>query len=756
MTGFGGTNAHCIMEQYNPESDSQLDNLSHNCVLYTPLVFSAASESSLRAMLSAHLDYLKSHPDVNLGDFAYTLQHRRSTLAYRAAVSAPSIELGIRSLEDLIASDSNLGTRFSTKNTKAKILGIFTGQGAQWPRMGARLIKSSPFAARRVDELDAILQNIPNKSERPLWTLKEQLLAGQDTSRVSEAALSQPLCTVVQILLVDLLRAAGITFDAVVGHSSGEIGAAYAAELISARDAVLIAYFRGLHAKLAASPNSQACRGAMMAVGTSLEEATSFCEEKFAGRLQVAAVNSPSSVTISGDEDAADEAEGIFKLQGTFARRLKVDTAYHSAHMAPCAAPYLASLEGSGVAALGEHSGRCANPRTVWYSSVHEGRAMQTKDLVNQYWVDNMCNPVLFADAVSNAAEYGGPFDLAVEVGPHPALKGPAMATLDAGPELSYTGLLSRGKDDVETLSAALGYIWTRLGANSLQFSAVQTLLSGNTEQWQTNSQWNVIPNLPSYPFDHQRSFWHDSRVANTYKQRGPTEIPNPILGTPCLEASTPREFQWRNFLRPSEMPWLRGHVLQGQMVFPATGYVCMAVEATKSLAYILATNYGLPEDPVDVSVLRLTNVYIPSAIAFNDDDANIETIFTMSVVSKGEDFINADWACYSVPEGNGQKIVLNAKGKVHAELSQLQPDALPMFRAATDPSNLVRVAEDEFYGNLSGIGYDYAPPFRGLSNIARKPGHSVGSLDDQSGCEWYDNLVLHPGLLDSALQVRN
>ncbi|KAG6365507.1 hypothetical protein INS49_007118 [Diaporthe citri] len=735
--GFGGTNAHCILEQHIPESQSAPPGQ----VLFTPLIFSATSEWSLRAMLSDHLEYLKANPGVNLEDFAYTAQERRTTLNYRAYIASPTIEEAIKSLDGLVVSQADLGIRSGANKAKPKVLGIFTGQGAQWPRMGARLIELSSFAACRVDEMDEALRTIPNAAERPSWTLKEQLLAGKDTSRITEAALSQPLCTLVQILLVDILRSAGVSFHAVVGHSSGEIGAAYASGLVSARDAILIAYFRGLHAKLAASPFHHASRGAMMAVGTSLDLATAFCEERFAGRLQVAAVNSTSSITLSGDADIVDEAVATLKAQGTFARKLQVDTAYHSAHMTTCAAPYLASLEGCGVQPLAKTSQEFSS--TLWYSSVYEGKVMQGEDLKNQYWVENMCKPVLFSGALASAVETSGSFDLAVEVGPHPALKGPALAAVSA--DCPYTGLLARDRDDVEQLSAAFGYIWARLGDESVHFTAVQALLSGRLK----HDEWRVITDLPPYPFDHRQTFWHDSRVANQYKHRAEREVPNPVLGMPCSEALTPGEFQWRNVLRPSEMPWLRGHMLQGQLVFPATAYVSMAIEAINSLH--LAHDYGR-DVAVNISMLKLTNVEIPSAITFNDDSASVETIFSVSSVSRVDGRLMADWACYSVPEGRGTRIVLNAKGKAQAQLSRPEPNALPP--AKDSAYNLAHVPEAYFYENLSLIGYDYSPPFRGLSNITRKPGYSAGKLVDQSSSAWYDDLILHPGMLDSALQT--
>ena len=712
--------------------------------LFMPLTLSAASATALRTMLSWHLDYLKANPDVELADFAYTLQHRRSTLPYRKAIAAENVQTAIQSLQNIIDPPSNsnedagLGTRFGTPSRPSKVIGIFTGQGAQWPRMGAELVESSPFAASRIAELDAALQNLPIASNRPSWTLRDQLLAAKESSRIAEAALSQPLCTAVQIILVDILREAGISFTKVVGHSSGEIGAAYAAGFVSAQDAIRIAYFRGVHAKLASSPNSHAPRGAMMAIGASFEDAKALCrEDRFSGRMQVAAVNSSSSVTLSGDEDAIDEAEKALKAEGTFARKLKVDTAYHSAHMASCAGPYLASLASCGI----QPTQPPQHVTTTWFSSVYEGTTPMTAErLTNQYWVDNMCDTVLFAGAIAEAVQQNGAFDMAIEVGPNPALRGPATATMDdfrVEGSTPYTGLLSRGQSDIEQLSAALGFVWTRLGSESVRFSAVQALLSGNEHM-------SVLQDLPPYPFDHQRTYWISSRIPNNFKHRSAMHVTNPVLGNPCSEAITPGEFQWRKILQPNEMPWLKGHMLQGQTVFPATGYVSMAVEAIKILAL------DINADAL-ISLIKLENVDIPRAIAFDDDSASVETIFSVSSVKITEQAVTAEWACYSAAEG-ATNTILNARGRALCRLSPAEPGTLPLVK--TDPYNLVNIDEEHFYSNLSKIGYDYAPPFRGLSNIRRKLGYSVGALADQSGSGWDDNLVLHPGMLDSALQT--
>ena len=160
--GFGGTNAHCILETFVPKSIVK----TSSSPVFMPLTLSAASPTALRTMISWHLDYLMANPDVQLADFAYTLQHRRSTLPYRKAFTAGNVQTAIRSLQNVInppsdsKEDTGLGTRFGAPSLPSKVIGIFTGQGAQWPRMGAELIESSAFAASRLAELDAALQKI--------------------------------------------------------------------------------------------------------------------------------------------------------------------------------------------------------------------------------------------------------------------------------------------------------------------------------------------------------------------------------------------------------------------------------------------------------------------------------------------------------------------------------------------------------------------------------------------------------------------
>lgn len=298
------------------------------------------------------------------------------------------------------------------------------GLGAQWPAMGKILIEHSEYARDLVDELDAALSSLPSK-DRPIWTLAQELAKDGSASRVKEAEFSQPLCAAVQIVFAELLVAAGLSFKAVVGHSSGEIGRAYASGCLSAAQAIRTAYYRGLFSRYAGVPSG--AQGGMMAIGTDLEDARSLCElEAFAGRITAAACNAPDSITLSGDLDAIHEVKEVLDDEGKFARLLKVDKAYHSHHMLPCARSYvqaLAACKAEGVKLSQELN-------TVWLSSVHHGKPMRPMDVTAAYWKDNLVSPVMFSQAVKAALDEYGSFDMVLEVGPHPALKGPCLSTI--------------------------------------------------------------------------------------------------------------------------------------------------------------------------------------------------------------------------------------------------------------------------------------------------------------------------------------
>ncbi|PNP47749.1 hypothetical protein THARTR1_10434 [Trichoderma harzianum] len=563
--------------------------------------------------------------------------------------------------------------------------------------MGRGILKSSAVAAEILQKLQDSLQSLPDP---PSWTLKDQIFADKDTSRLAEAAVAQPLCIAVQVMLVDLLSLAGVKFNVVLGHSSGEIGAAYATGMISAEEAIRIAYYRGVHASLARGSTGKP--GAMMAVGLSYDEASDFVEQNFPGRNDVAASNAPASVTLSGDKDAIEEAQAIFQGQGTFARLLLVDTAYHSSHMVPCSEPYMESLAACKIEPKQPREG-CA-----WFSSVYGDRMEgdMIESLAGEYWKDDMVNPVLFSMAVELAANGELPCDVALEVGPHPALKAPFTQTYkQTGASVPpYQGVLARGKHDVECISETLGFLWMYLGSSGITSSGIESSginFRNLTKAFDSDSSPQLATNLPAYPWDHSQSFWKESRKSRNF--RSEPNVRHPLLGDRSTE-DIDQSMVWRNILRIEELPWLDGRRVEGQVIYPAAGYLVMALESCNALAL-----------GREVELIELYDVEIGNAIPLSQDTPGVETLFTLkpAKLDPKSGVTVAEWACYSPVGDANAPWRCNASGSVRVAFGAADDDVLPRRVAPVVSLNNVEI--DRFYASLTEIGLNYTGPFRAL-----------------------------------------
>ncbi|GAB1197712.1 hypothetical protein APSETT444_007015 [Aspergillus pseudonomiae] len=748
--GFGGTNAHAIIEEYIEcdhkveLSSKPVERSDSTDTLNLPLVLSAKSQRSMKATLESMVQFFQSHPEVNLRDLSWTLLRKRSILPFRRAIVGHSHET-IRAALEAAIEDGIVVTDFSTDvKDKPAVLGVFTGQGAQWPGMLKKLIVGSSYVRMIVEELDHSLQTLPQKY-RPLWTILEQLMLEGEASNVRHAKFSQPLCCAVQIVLVRLLKAAGIRFTAVVGHSSGEIGCAFATGLVSASLAIRIAYLRGvISAEYAASTSGGG--GSMLAVGMSYEEAKELCElDAFEGRMCVAASNSPDSVTFSGDADAIEHLQGVLEDEATFARLLRVDTAYHSHHMLPCAAPYIQALEECGCAVA---DGEGQVEQVPWYSSVKDTNLpMGLVDVTAEYWKDNLISPVLFSQAVQRAAITHKSLDVGIEVGCHPALKGPCLATIkDAlpGVALAYTGCLERGRNDLNAFSQALAYLWEEFGIPSLDADRFMSTISPE------RSCVSLSKQLPTYSWDHSRSYWTESRATRQHL-RG--SKPHLLLGK-LSEYSSPLTFQWLNFIRPRDIEWLDGHALQGQTVFPAAGYIVMAMEA----AMEIANSRGVP-----VQLLEVLDMSIDKAVIFENEDSLVELNLTAEVIcdtSEGDRMIISFVIDSSLSRdgdlstsAKGQLVVTLDEGDLQAAANS-EKQLLPAPEAEHPHMNRVNIKS--FYHELDLMGYNYSKDFRSLHSMCRADSRASGTLqfiplnDEVRGRP----LLLHPAPLDIAFQT--
>ncbi|KAJ0108640.1 hybrid polyketide nonribosomal peptide synthetase [Diaporthe amygdali] len=729
--GFGGTNAHIILESHEPKSESKLLT-SRNCsdqIFATPIVVSAHTQTSLFENIWQLTTYLHNNPHVSLDDVAWTLWQRRSELGLRKSFHATSRPSLLASLEKAVVDSAgglpSLGTTVSTLTSPSEgfgVLGVFTGQGAQWPGMGKDLLIHSPVFRKTIEECDECLSKLP---DAPSWLLKEELVAEASQSRISEAEIAQPATTAVEIGLVRMLQTSGIKFSAVVGHSSGEIAALYAAGILSLADAIRIAFYRGLYAKLAG-------KGSMMAVGISGEAAQEFCRERpFKGRVWLAAKNSPSSVTLSGEVDAIQEAKEAFDNRKIFARVLKTDKAYHSPSMDACSEAYLQAMRKCGIKP--QRTSKC-----IWVSSV-DGNAdrywdQNLDEISGPYWIANMVKPVLFTDAITTALTNGGPFDVAIEVGPHPALKGPVNQTVrpHLGKQLPYCGSMNRGEDCVVSMIQLQGFLWSNFGATVLDFDGYQRC-------WQDKIPTpKVVDDLPTYFWDHGKPIWRESRLSRNHRlrSRGNESI---LLGHRCLDDSD-WEPRWRNFLNLKELPWLRGHSFQGEVLFPSAGYVAMMLEVAQFLS---------SDKPM--SLVDIKNLALERPLKVEEGPRPVEMLTSAKVTHKDDANITAEFSTYMSSDANGGKVERTCFGTISVSLGSFDDDLLP---PRVDPlaATVPPVDIERFYSSVKETRLEYEDLFKRLNSMRRVDGIATATASWFADEIEYGNLY-HPALIDVALQ---
>ncbi|GFF78602.1 nonribosomal peptide synthetase 14 [Aspergillus lentulus] len=731
--GFGGTNAHAIIESYVPH---QLENQATYCdqssiiVTAGPFLFSAHTEESLYSNIEQIARCVRNDEALDLGSLAWTLA-KRTVLPFKISVTALNRDELLRNIDKVIEEyKASKGSEHGQLHWRQspeppKLMAIFTGQGAQWVGMGRELLRASSIFRRSIERCERALATLP---DGPSWSLQEALLADKPSSSLSKPEVSQPVTTAIEIAVYDLLCACGVNVDRVVGHSSGEIVAAYALNIISAEDSMKIAYYRGLHTKPVKS-------GGMLAVGLSFRDATELCSRPSSlGRVVVAASNGPLSTTLSGDYDAILEVKALLDRQKTFARTLQVDVAYHSHHMEPCAAAYLEALRACNIQVKPPRSG------CTWISSVTGSNATLNRDVQafsGTYWVDNMVKPVLFSQAVEMSLGGCQNLGACIEIGPHPALRGPVLDTLNQAERSNvlYTSLLHRGQHDLKAASFALGCLWERMAEH---------LDIGRFLQAVSNRPYQIIKGLPAYCWDHRRRYWRESRVSRRYRLE---DTPmHPLLGR-RFASEFPNEMCWRNILHLKEMPWAEGYKENGREVVSAAFYFSSLLAAASSAAVcrslvLLEVNNFVAMEPI-VLEEHIDGVEYITRIRFSNE--NSEPI--------SDTRLDADVSCYACNSDGGALTKLcTARLTLYlSEASQPDCDQLPPREQQQQILTPVDVAD--LYDSFELAGTSYSGPFRSITSIQRSMGEATASA------AWVADTissgsVLHPAMLDASFQV--
>lgn len=487
------------------------------------LPFSAHNKATLRRNIKALGDASSNH---DLLDLAHTLGNHRTRFNSRGVVVASAA-----SVNEAFEDDLSQFTFLEQKAPKQPTLGfIFTGQGAQWARMGAELITYYPSFKHTIQRLDNALGDL---EDAPEWTIEDKLLEHVESSQVNEAEFAQPLCTAIQIAIVNLLHLWNITPKVTVGHSSGEMAAAYAAGLISATDAIVAAYYRGKVVRDVPG------HGAMLAVGLGAEEVEPYLTGT-QSRVVIACHNSPGGVTLSGDKNAIDSVRQHLEDDKVFARIVKTNgKAYHSFHMQSVAAEYEQSVRRARETSITPDS--CLVTGAKMVSSVYNKVLCHDDQLGERYWCANLLSPVLFNQAMQTVAttdEFAN-VDLFIEIGPHAALAGPVrqIKAQSKLANLNHLPSLMRDSDSAACLLRLAGDLFLRdYDIDMARVTAVEQATPSGKILYRSGS---LLVDLPPYQWDKTKEFMAEAR--SKWRKPSSSSPYRPFQSAPSFCLSMPR-----------------------------------------------------------------------------------------------------------------------------------------------------------------------------------------------------------------------
>ena len=688
--GFGGTNG-CAIVQEPPEFE-KADARPHFGRWVVPL--SAATKEALRARardLAALLE--ESGPRATpLCDVVGTLSFRREHLPERAAVfgkSRKDLLENFRRLADdgeeaaLGAAPTFVRERVGAKR---KLLFVFTGQGSQSWNMGRQLLERDEVFRTAVAEFDEAFADIAG------WSVLDELTKEKQASRIDLTRITQPCILAVQLGLVARWRAWGVVPEAVLGHSLGEVAAAHVAGGLSLEDTALCIYHRARLSEITEG------RGGIAAVGMSASDARDAIEELSEGAVEVAAVNGSGLVSLAGEKAALERVLSHLEDKGNiFVQRIAMNYAPHTAMMEEIKDELIASTV--SLTQL---------PTEIPMISTVTGTEIAGQALGADYWWRNLRQPVLFKNAVAEAAEHG--FDVFLEIGPRAALSSMVRGCLgEVDAAGTVIGSLHRKTRDQDALHAALGSLFA----------------AGVEPDWSslTTQDFNFV-DLPRYPWQLTRYFEH-TEATQEYLF---AEIEHPLLGI----RQTGVQPTWRSDISSRRIPFLADHILQNSPIFPASGYMEIMLAAGRSL-------FG--DGVVELQDLSFFSVMQVPDEEFEQLETSYETSTRRVTIHSRRKDANEDWILRASAK-------LSVRDHAAPELYQWQKDE--EFKKARD-----RLTKSKYYGFFGRGGLYYQEAFQGVGPVwcAETQTAAMIRLPEACGGD-RDEYLLHPVIGDSGLQL--
>jgi thioester reductase-like protein len=693
--GFGGTNAHVVLAEA-PASAGPA-TVAEPAGLAQLVPISARSPEALRTLAGRYREQLIAHHEVDLRNLAYSAAVRRSHHPLRLAVVAHNRQQLVERLEAVTKGEECTGVATGRVLTDAKprLAFVFTGMGPQWWAMGRQLLVEEPVFRDALAECDALFRSVAG------WSILEELTTEENRSRIQETKVAQPAIFALQVALAALWGSWGVEPEAVVGHSVGEAAAAYVAGAISLPDAVRVIFNRS---RLQHSVRGQ---GGMLAMGLPVDEIGHLLDAH-RGRVDVAAVNSPRAITLSGDAEALRAIARVLEPSGAFCRPLQVEVPYHGPQMEPLKEPFLRSLAGM----------KSVHPPTALFSTV-TGADVNGTCLDGSYWWSNLREPVRFARAMQALLACG--LNTFLEVGPHPVLAGSIRdCAAAAGKTVTVLTSLLRKSPERATMLETLGQLYTR----------------GYPIAWsRLHPDGGRLVKLPPYPWQRDR-YWRESEDARQVRLGTSAagaggilgQATHLLLGRRVLSAHTDPIWHTEIDLQ-REHSWLADHVVQGTKVYPAAAFAEMALAAG-------AGQFGAEPFTVEELECHKPLFLTPG-----------ETRRLQLVVEGGQN-------CFEIfsQESSGAW-VRHAAGRLHRGPTSTAQATVPIeeIRARCP----YEMGHDEWYSLFSEVGLDYGPLFRGIERLWCAADESLARIkvpDDltKSIAQYH----LHPAILDACFQA--
>lgn len=678
--GFGGTNAHAVIGDPDPVAPSAVAHPAD-----APLVLSARSADALKELASRYANRIDSAPEDQIGAVIASSAHTRDLLSERIVVFGKSREEKLAALKAFAEDGEDRPDLVSGSIIKSdsKIGFVFSGNGSQWAGMGQEAYQADDAFRLAFDKVDKIFMGLSG------WSLVTTLFAEGLETDLERSEIAQPLLFAIQVGIVESLRSRGISADGTTGHSVGEVAAAWCSGALDLEQAVRVIRAR--------SSEQEVVRdlGSMAALLLPAEQAVAAIEESGLPRLELAADNSPRSVTISGDSESLDAFAKFARKKKWAMRRLNLAYPYHSALVDLIEKPLLEALDG-------------LEPRTPsqpFYSTVLPDET--DVSVSADYWWRNVRQPVRFAAAIENMA--ADDFAVLVEIGPKPVLGTYVNDVLRAKGKKAK--VLDTLKEPPKKADAALG-------GNPLDRIAAAILANGGrTDLTRYVGQRPAQPvALPSYAWQNAE-FRPESSPERVDFMFGQTW---PLLGYRLRQDAA----EWFNHIDSGSLPFLQDHKVEDSVVFPAAGYIEMCLRAA------LRWTRGDQIELCDFDILRPlvieSDEVWETQVRISPDDHVVEVLSRPRLSDN-------DWS-------------LNARGTF---LTPSTTTRAAWLKSGTD--TVSELDHEELYELTRRFGLNYGPAFRRAEKVVKhsKTSATVTLLAQDTSLEEH-SFALCPTLVDA------